>query len=289
MTLSPDRGARFKAGRHLLKARFWATFALAGIVAMVFAAPALAQYTNEMKFCGEEVPLKRADVHEGVDQELLLLSEAKARVWTTLRRSERYVPIIEKALRDQKVPVDFKYLPMALANLDPEFRSGGSRGMWRLTEREAAAMGLTVNGAVDERLDPTASSAAAAAKIASLGQSLGGWTLALAAYLDPSSLASAMAEAGQNTDYFAMFAPESLDKSVNQVLAGKVLYSAPEAFGYRLTQPWPTLANGRRRMDSPQSLRELAASLKVDYRTFRDMNPHILGDVAPAGSYVNTP
>ncbi|MDR0621775.1 MAG: transglycosylase SLT domain-containing protein [Deltaproteobacteria bacterium] len=249
---------------------------------------ALAQF-NDLKFCGEDVPLRRAEVHESVDQELLLLSEAKARVWTTLRRSDRYLPIIERALRDQKVPLDFKFLPMAVTNLDPEYRSGNRRGMWRLTEGEAAAMGLTVNGSIDERLDPTASSAAAAGKIASLKQSLGSWTLALAAFMDPTALATSMSEAGQTTDYFTLFVPENLDKSVSLVLAGKVLYSAPENYGYRLTQHWATLANGRRRLEAPQSLREMAASYKLDYRTFRDMNPHVLGDVAPAGAYVNIP
>ncbi|MDR2302221.1 MAG: transglycosylase SLT domain-containing protein [Deltaproteobacteria bacterium] len=247
------------------------------------------QYANEMKFCGEDVPLKRVEVYESVDQELLLLSEAKARVWTTLRRSDRYLPIIERALRDQKVPLDFKYLPMAVTNLDPRFRAGNRRGLWRLTEGEAAAMGLVVNGALDERLDPTASSNAAAAKIASLKQSLGSWTLALAAFLEPNSLSEAMAESGQTGDYFAMFVPETLDKAVSLVLAGKALYSAPEIYGYRLTQPWPILSNARRRVDGQQSLRELAASFNVDYRTFRDMNPHILGEMAPAGAYVNTP
>jgi hypothetical protein len=207
----------------------------------------------------------------------------------TLRRSERYLPVIEKALKDKKVPADFKYLPMSVANLDPEHRSGGRRGLWRLSEAEAAALGLRVDKDVDERLDPMASSLAAAAKIAELKGSLGGWTMALAAYLDPASLSAAVSDAGQMTDYYSLFVPETLDKTVSLVLAGKILYSAPEVYGYRLTEAWPALANGRRRLDAAQSLRELAAAYKLDYRTFRDMNPHILGDVAPAGAYLNTP
>jgi hypothetical protein len=250
---------------------------------------ARAQSATSLQFCGEEVPLNRPEVHEGLDQELLLLSEAKARVWMTLRRSERLLPIIENALRDHKVPVDFKFLPMAVANLDPEYRSGGRRGLWRFTEAEAAAAGLLVNSEIDERLDPVSSSAAAATKIASLKQSLGSWTMALAAFLDPGPLATAITEAGQSSDYFSLYVPENLNKSVDLVLAGKILYSNPELYGYRLTRPWPTLANGRRKLDTPQGLRELATSFKVDYRTFRDMNHHILGDIAPEGIFINTP
>jgi hypothetical protein len=275
----------FRRGNFTL----WALAFLAIICLLAADQRAFAQYGNQMKFAGEEVPLRRPEVYESVDQELLLLSEAKARVWTTLRQADRYLPIIEKALRDHKVPLDFKYLPMAIANLDPRYRSGNRRGLWRLTEPEAAAMGLIVDKSIDERLDPTASSNAAAAKIASLKQSLGTWTLALAAFLEPTTLTAALAEADQKNDYFALFVPETLDKSVSLVLAGKVLYSAPELYGYRLTQPWPVLSNARRRVDSPQNLPELAAAYKVDYRNFRDMNPHILGDQAPAGAYINTP
>ncbi|MDR3135242.1 MAG: transglycosylase SLT domain-containing protein [Deltaproteobacteria bacterium] len=271
------------------KVALLAVLAMFACLALGGGPQALAQYSGSQKFCGEDVPLRRAEVHESVDQELLLLSEAKARVWTTLRRSDRYLPIIEKALRDQKVPLDFKYLPMAVTNLDPQYRSGNRRGLWRLTETEAAAAGLVVNANLDERLDPTASSEAAAKKLASLKQSQGTWTLALAAFLDPSALATAMSEAGQNGDYFSLYVPEGLEKSVSLVLAGKILYSAPEVYGYRLTQPWPVLASGRRRVEGNQSLRELANYYKVDYRTFRDMNPHLIGDIAPSGAYVNTP
>ncbi|MDR0356395.1 MAG: transglycosylase SLT domain-containing protein [Deltaproteobacteria bacterium] len=242
----------------------------------------------ELSFGGEKVPLSRPEVHESVDQQLLLLSEAKSRVWLTLRRSSRYLPIIENALKSQNVPLDFKYLPMALANLSPDYRNGARRGLWRLSEAEAASMGLKINKEVDERLDPVASSAAAAAKIASLKKSYGTWTMALSAFLDATATNTAMAEAGSK-DYYSLYVPETLDQNVSLVLAGKVLYSDLSAYGYRTGQSWPVLANGRRLLDSPASLKTAAENYKIDIRTFRDMNPHILTDTAPAGSYLNIP
>ncbi|MDR1308379.1 MAG: hypothetical protein LBL95_00480 [Deltaproteobacteria bacterium] len=265
---------------------------LMGLASLLLArpGPALARLAGDLAFCGERVPLSRTEVHESIDQELLLLSEAKSRVWLTLRRSERFLPVIDQALRQSKVPLDFRYLPMAMTNLAPDFRSGGRQGLWRLSEPEAVSMGLLVNKDVDERLDPVASSLASAERIAALGKSAGGWTMALASFLDPSAVSAAVAQAGQEDgDFFALYVPESLDKAVSLVLAGKILYSAPEDYGYRLTQAWPVLANGRRRIEAAQDMRALAGSLKVDYRTFRDMNPHILGDSAPAGSYLNVP
>jgi hypothetical protein len=246
-------------------------------------------FRSNLSFAGEKVPLSRIEVYESLDQELLLLSEAKARVWLTLRRSPRYLPLVEGALAASSVPSDFRYLPLALANLDTRFRSGQRRGIWRLTEREAASMGLTVGKQLDERLDPGASSAAAAARLAGLKKSYGTWALALAAFLDEPALLAAMEESGGEKDLFLLYLPEDLSKAVSQVLAGKILYSSPQTYGYDLSRAWPTLAHRRVRAEAAASMAALAAEQGVDYKTFRDMNPHILGDQAPAGATLYLP
>jgi hypothetical protein len=233
--------------------------------------------------------LTRPEVHETVDQELLLLSEAKARVWLTLRRSTRYLPVVEAALSSAGVPADLKYLPMALANLDPEFRAGDRRGLWRLSSGEAATMGLRVDRAIDERLDPVASSNAVAARLASLKTAYGSWGLATAALLDQGPLDAALAEAEGERDVHKLFLSENLERALYQVLAGKLLYSAPERFGYRQERGWPKVATRRARLDAPYAVRGLASHYKMDYKTFRSVNPHLLADQAPAGAWLNIP
>ncbi|MDR2197952.1 MAG: transglycosylase SLT domain-containing protein [Deltaproteobacteria bacterium] len=246
-------------------------------------------FRSGLTFAGEAVPLGRVDVHESLDQELLLLSEAKARVWLTLRRSGRYLPVIEKALDGAEVSRDFKYLPMALSNLDPLYRSGQRRGLWRLSEGEAASMGLSVNKLVDQRLDPEASSAAAAIRLKTLRTGYGSWTMALAAFLDEDALAAAVLEAGGGKDYYLLYVPETLDKAVSQVIAGKILYSDPGVYGYGPSKPWPVLSRSVVRLDAASDMYELAQRYGTDYKTFRDMNPHILTDAAPAGSSIHVP
>jgi hypothetical protein len=246
-------------------------------------------FRSNLSFADEAVPLNQEDVYESLDQELLLLSEAKARVWLTLRRSPRYLPLIEKALSDASVPQDFKYLPMALTNLEPAFRSGQRRGIWRLSDSEASSLGLTVNRQVDQRLDPGASSIAVAGYLARLHKSYGTWTLALAAFLDEPSLARAMQESGGEKSLYLLYLPDTLEKAVSQVLAGKILYSSPGVYGYNLSKPWPVLARSQARLDEGSAMLALAARYKVDYKTFRDMNPHILTDSAPAGAVVYIP
>ncbi|MDR1486950.1 MAG: transglycosylase SLT domain-containing protein [Deltaproteobacteria bacterium] len=246
------------------------------------------QVQGELSFSGEKVELDRPEVFESLDQELLLLSEAKSRVWLTLRRSERYLPIIEAALRDKKIPQDFKFVPLAVTNLAPDYRSGQRRGLWRFTESEALALGLTINKQVDERLDPTASSAAAAARLSSLKKTYGAWTMALAAFINESDVIEAQ-RIGESTDYYSLYFSETVEKAVSLVLAGKILYSNPEDFGYNRSKGWPILAFSRKKLDADQSMTSLAKEYSLDIKTFKDMNLHILGDTAPSGSTINTP
>jgi membrane-bound lytic murein transglycosylase D len=242
-----------------------------------------------LNFAGEPVAMSRLEVHEGLDQELLLISEAKSRVWLTLRRSERYLPVITAALESQNVPADFKFLPMTLTNLDPLFLAAGRRGMWRMTAHEATEAGLIVNNRIDERLDPVASSQAAAAKIAALKNALGSWTLALAAFIDQRALLTALTQADGEKDYYRLYVEESAEKFFNQVLAGKVLYSNPHVYGYTLTKGWSILSTKRIRLEASADIKSLAAQYKVDYKTFRAMNPHLLTTVAPVGANLNIP
>ncbi|MDR1870309.1 MAG: transglycosylase SLT domain-containing protein [Deltaproteobacteria bacterium] len=259
--------------------------ALAALWAGGFLSPAY----GADEFAGEKIPLNQPNVAENLDQELLLLSEAKARVFLTLRRSLRHLPLIDAALAQNKVPIDFRYLPMTLTSLAPAYQAGGRAGLWRLTVNEAKTMGLTVSSEVDERLDPVASTNQAANKLKNLIAAHKSPVMALAAFIDERSLLAAQAAAGGAKNFFSLYITESLEKPVYQVLAGKYLFGDPAAYGYPNVKPWPPLAKNRQKLTAPTSLKELAAKSKVDYKTFRDLNPHFLTDIAPAGFFVNLP
>ncbi|MDR1082157.1 MAG: transglycosylase SLT domain-containing protein [Deltaproteobacteria bacterium] len=251
-------------------------------------APAAGYFGSGLSFASEPVPLSQPEVYETLDQELILVSEARARVFLALRRAPRTLPVVQGALRSAGVPDDFKYLPMAMTSLDPLFRNGGRRGIWRLTESEAGAMGLSVSRLVDQRLDPAASSEASARRLASLHESWGTWTAALAAFLDQGAMSAAASESGGERDYYRLYVSPELDRSVCQVLAGKVLFSDPAVYGYRPSRSWPKLS-GSRAASEGGDMREMARRHGTDYKTFRDMNPHVLTDSVPPGTVLNLP
>jgi hypothetical protein len=265
------------------------TAALTGLVCPARPLLAAGYFGSGLSFASEPVPLSQPEIYETLDQEVILVTEARARVFLALRRAPRTLPDVEAALKARGVPDDFKYAPLALTGLDPLFRSGNRRGIWRLTEAEAGTMGLNVNGQIDQRLDPLASSDAAAQRLASLHEAWGTWTAALAALLDGAAMTQAASESGGERDYYRLYVPPELDRAVCQVLAGKILYSDPAAYGYRPAHSWPRLAASRTVLPQGGDMRELARKNRTDYKTFRDMNPHVLTDAVPPGGAVYEP
>jgi len=242
-----------------------------------------------LNFCGEPVPLNQAEVFKAVDQNLMLLAEARGRVWLTLRRSPRFLPMVEKALSQANVPADLKYLPLAVTHLSPTYNNIG-RGLWRLRAAEARALGLRVDAVIDERLDPVASTLAAARRLAALKETYGYWTSALAAHLLGEELfREAVAEAGGETNFYKLYFLDGQDQLPMTVLAGKILFREPAAFGY-VQEPgraWPAWPGGRAVTPDQTTIKALADQYGVDYKTFRDMNPHLLSGAVPAGTAIN--
>ena len=266
---------------------------LAAFSLALTAAPAWADSArvalSGLDFCGEPVPLNQGEVFKAVDQNLVLLTEARSRIWLTLRRSPRFLPLVEKALAQAHVPADLKYLPLAVTHLSPLYNNIG-RGLWRLREAEARALGLRVDAAVDERLDPTTSTAAAIRRLLELKTIYGSWTSALAAHLlgEP-AFQRAAAEAGGETNFYKLYFQDGQDQLPMSVLAGKILFRDPAAFGYAQdpAKAWPAWPGRRSVVPAPTTLKALADQHGLDYKSFRDMNPHILGHAVPAGVTVN--
>lgn len=250
-----------------------------------------AQLRRGVSFCGEQVPLNRSEVYQAVDQNLVLMSQAKSRVWLTMRRAGRYQGVVEAGLKKAGVPADLIYIPLAITSMAPEHNQGG-RGIWRLKEDEAKALGLRVDKNIDERLDPAASTAAAAKRLSQLKSSYGSWTTAMAAYVAGERLIKqAVAEAGGEKNFWKLYLPDGQDSLPATVISGKILYQNPAAFGYNQSteRSWAPMPTQRAEVKESTTARALASRYKKDYKAFRDANPHLLTGVVPAGVVINVP
>jgi transglycosylase-like protein with SLT domain/FHA domain-containing protein len=100
-------------------------------------------------------------------------------------RKQRYWPVITKDFDALGLPDEMAYIAWVESGFDPNAQSeAGAAGLWQMTTTTARSMGLTVDGTVDERLDPDKQTRAAASYLASLLSEFGedSFMLVLASY-----------------------------------------------------------------------------------------------------------
>ncbi|MBM4298941.1 MAG: hypothetical protein FJ143_14495 [Deltaproteobacteria bacterium] len=107
---------------------------------------------------------------------------AKDQFLAGLRAGGRYLPEMKKIFRDQELPTDLAYLPLVESFFNLRARSPvGAAGIWQFMP-ETGRKFLRIDNTVDERLDPIASTRAAAKLLKENYQILGSWPLAITAY-----------------------------------------------------------------------------------------------------------
>lgn len=97
--------------------------------------------------------------------------------------SDYYFPIYDKILTEMDLPTEIKYISVVESSLDPHCVStSGAVGPWQFMYGTAKGYDLTMNGFVDERKDPYASSYAASNYFKEAFAEFDDWLLALASY-----------------------------------------------------------------------------------------------------------
>ncbi len=92
-------------------------------------------------------------------------------------------PIIDRVLKEEGVPLDFRYLVLQESALVGDARSASQAvGYWQFKRETAAGLGLLINDEVDERQHLTASTRAAARYLARSNAALRNWLNALLSY-----------------------------------------------------------------------------------------------------------
>lgn len=131
------------------------------------------------------------------DMQLDLTPDARKKIQAdvdALRRSERYfrmklervdlyMPLIERAFREENVPEEIKYLVIQeSALIGDAVSSANAIGYWQFKVAAAEEVGLTINSSVDERMNIVNASHGAARYFKSNNKYFDNWLYALLAY-----------------------------------------------------------------------------------------------------------
>ncbi|MXV51750.1 LysM peptidoglycan-binding domain-containing protein [Pedobacter sp. HMF7647] len=162
------------------------------------------EYKQRLDSLRKIVPLEYNEyVQNYID---IYLSKRRGDFARMIGLSKYYFPIYEKALKEQNIPEELKYISIIESALDPNAVSrSGATGLWQFMFTTAKGYGLTIDNYVDERKDPFTSSRAAATYFKDAFNQLGDWLLAVASYnCGMGAVSRAVARAGGQANFWAI-------------------------------------------------------------------------------------
>ena len=154
-----------------------------------------------------------------------------------IRRANRYFPQIEPILERMGVPDDLKYLMVIESNLDPQAQSGaGAAGLWQFTQSTGRAYGLEVNANIDERFNTEKATEAACRFLKEAYSKYGNWMTVAASYNGGQQGMDRRIEQQHQKNAMDMWLVEETSRYMFRILAAKMYFEDPSAFGFYFTR-----------------------------------------------------
>ena len=243
-----------------------------------------------IEFCGESVPLDEAAVAERFEKEMLLSLWDRDQAVLWLKRSTRYLPIIERLLAEAGMPDDLKYVAVAESALRPHAGSPkGAIGFWQFLADTGRRYGLRIDDRIDERRSLKASTRAAIQYFQKLHAELGSWSLTAAAFNMGEEGLKAEILAQDTKDFYRLYLPLETQRYLFRILSAKLILKNPKRYGFQMTAAdyYPPLASAEIELTcwEETSLLVIAKAAKTDFKAVKDLNPALRGHYLPAGTY----
>lgn len=232
---------------------------------------------RSIEFCGKVIDLTRFDRHERMDRELLAFTYMHSTSLQMLKKANRYFPIVEPILKANGIPDDFKYLMVIESNMNPTARSGaGAAGLWQFMQGTGRDYGLEVNSNVDERYHIEKATRAACRYLKDAYAKYNDWVAVAASYnAGQARIASQLAKQDVD-DSLDLHLVEETSRYVYRILAAKLMFSDPTAFGFRLraSDLYPPIPYTEVTVTSGiNDLSQFARSKGITLALLKNMNP----------------
>ncbi len=236
---------------------------------------------ESMTFAGEKILLQDEDIIERLDREVLTNAYYQSATTQMLKRANRWFPMIERILKEENIPDDFKYLAVIESGLIQATSPVGAQGFWQFMPFTAKQYDLEINDEIDERLHVEKSTRAACAYLRDAQDTLKDWLLASASY--NRGIGGVRQDMRwQGTDhYFDTDQNSETARYVFRILAVKLIFENPKAYGFntdkiKLYEPFKT-----KRVVVKQSIPNLARwalEKGINFKILTKLNPWLKGN-----------
>lgn len=190
---------------------------------------------TSVSFADTTITLNRYDLRERFDREMLAFVYQHSLTIVTIKRANKYFPLIDSVLKRNGVPNDFKYLALIESSLNVRSVSPvKAAGLWQLMPETAKEFGLEVSDDVDERYHVQKSTEAACRYFNKAHAKFGSWLAVAASYNSGMGRIKTELDKQQTSEPLDLLLPEETSRYMFRVLAAKELLKDPKKYGFLL-------------------------------------------------------
>ena len=235
------------------------------------------RFDHQQTIFGQTFDLSRYDLHERFERELTNICYTHNTTIQTLKRANRFFPILEPILREEGVPTDFLYLCCIESSLNTRAKSpAGAAGLWQFMPDTGRQYGLIVNDEIDERYNTIKATHAACRFFKDAYKRFGDWMAVAAAYNGGMGGLRSKLNAQQESRPMDLFLPEETSRYMFRIMAYKQLFADPYRFGFVLHSDQlyrPIRTTQVTVSSSVASLTDFAKKNGTSYYQLKEFNP----------------
>jgi hypothetical protein len=188
-----------------------------------------------ISFAGQRVPLNDFDVAERYDRELLTNVYWQSQTLLLLKRANRFFPTIERILKEQNIPDDFKYVALAESGLQNVVSPAGAAGFWQFLDKTGKRYGLEITEQVDERYHLEKATLAACKYFKEAYQQFNDWSLVAASYnMGIEGVKRQIIDQGIK-NYYDLYLNTETARYLFRIISLKNIHQNPAKYGYYIT------------------------------------------------------
>lgn len=231
---------------------------------------------DSVTFADEKMPLENFDTRESLEREILTSAYRHSSTILIIKRANRYLPIIEKILKENNIPDDFKYLAAAESEYSNMVSPAGATGFWQIMKETGMEEGMEINSIVDERYNLERSTQFACEYFQKSYNKYGNWTLAAASYNGGRAAVDEQIGIQNQNNYYDLLLSEETARYIFRAVAYKLIISDPGRYGFNISKDelYPELKYFEVKVDSAiTDFSDFTGKYGTNYKLLKFLNP----------------
>jgi membrane-bound lytic murein transglycosylase D len=207
---------------------------------------------------------------------------ARGRFETYMRRSGKYLDLMQSILKEKGLPGDLVWLCLVESGFNPKAYSWArAMGPWQFIASTGKKYGLKKNWWYDERRDFVKSTYAACDYLSFLYNKFGSWSLALAGYNCGEGRVEKAMQKHNSDNFWELKLRKQTEDYVPLYMAATIIAKSPEKYGFDAIECEDPIQFDIVEIDQPVDLKKIAKMVGTSVETMQELNPELLRGVTP--------